>query len=278
MVANVLAQEGSGPDYRPSQEEVELVPVLSGDARSAVFSPVADSLDRGAAVTRRLGAAIALGLVSDGEQLPPEQELAQTLNVAPVTLRRALQDLRDLGLVETRRGRAGGSFVRADEDSLALLSRTRLAELGLHDLRELGDVHVAVIGTAAGLAAERASRREVGRLRQIGHDLARAADDVTLRRLDGRFHIELAAAAQSARLTRMEVELQGELAQLAWQHSRPDPETTSQARLALVTAVEHADAVEARRLAEEQITELTRRLIDGHLALTREQTSQAGPS
>src|SRR5687768_10641430 len=92
-------------------EETGPVRLLSGDARNAVFAPVADGSARREVVARRLGGAIALGLIGDGEQLPSELELATSLNVSTVTLRDALADLRARGLVVTRRGRGGGSFV-----------------------------------------------------------------------------------------------------------------------------------------------------------------------
>ncbi len=104
--------------------------LLSGDARRAVFSPLDDGALRSEAVVRRVGSAIALGLLGDGEQLPSETDLAPMLNVSTVTLRDALAELRKLGLVETRRGRGGGSFVRSRDDALAQLADARLAELG----------------------------------------------------------------------------------------------------------------------------------------------------
>src|SRR5690349_11439965 len=93
--------------------------------RRAVFAPLTPG-GRAAAVTRRLRDAIVLGVLGDGEQLPSEVELAEALGVAPVTARESLQSLRQLGLVTTRRGRGGGSFVRTPEHPDALLLRTRL--------------------------------------------------------------------------------------------------------------------------------------------------------
>ena len=83
---------------------------MDGGARKAVFAPV-DSRARVEAVVRRIGDAIELGLLADGEQLPGETELAVQLGVSTVTLREALMALRQQGLVVTRRGRGGGSFV-----------------------------------------------------------------------------------------------------------------------------------------------------------------------
>jgi DNA-binding FadR family transcriptional regulator len=239
----------------------------------ALFGPLDDAGGRREAVTRRLGGAIALGLLGDGEQLPSEQELATSLNVSTVTLRDALADLRQKGLVETRRGRGGGSFVRVSGDGLSALSRERLTEMGVSDLREIGDLHVAVAGTAARLAAERASEAEIERLRDLVTRLGTARGDADVRRIDGRLHIELAASAQSARLTMMEIELQGELAQLTWQASTEHPgrsgEALAGARRRVVDAVARRRPDQARRLVEQQLGEETLRLIDDHIRLMR---------
>ncbi|MGH8826348.1 MAG: FadR/GntR family transcriptional regulator [Jiangellaceae bacterium] len=252
--------------------------LLSGDARSAVFAPLDDGWGRRGAVARRLGSAIALGLIGDGEQLPSELELATSLNVSTATLREALSDLRDKGLVETRRGRGGGSFVSASPLALASLSRHRLAELGVPDLRELGDVHAAVAGAAARLAAERASETEIGRLQDLGARLRDAHDLGELRRIDGRFYIELAAAAQSVRLTLQEIELQGELAQMSWPSmtASADRDQLAISRLAVVEAIAQRDAGKARQLTEDQIAEDTRRLIEDHIELTRASVDEGG--
>ena len=245
--------------------------VLSGDARRAVFAPLDDGALRSEAVVRRVGSAIALGLLGDAEQLPAEAELATMLNVSTMTLREALAELRKLGLVETRRGRGGGSFVRSQDDVLAELADARLAELGTTDLRELGDAHAAVAATAARLAAARASVREIGRLREIVGRLAAEPTTTGQRRADGRFYVELAAAAHSVRLTMQEMDLHLELSQLPWPPGHA-PERLGEivaAHRAVLEAVERRDAARARDLAEQHVERRTRWSIDLHLGRDR---------
>jgi DNA-binding FadR family transcriptional regulator len=250
------------------------VQVLSGDARRAVFAPLDDGALRSEAVVRRMGSAIALGLLGDGEQLPAETELATMLHVSTVTLRDALAELRDLGLVETRRGRGGGSFVRAGDDALAELADARLVELGTTDLRELGDEHAAVAATAARLAAGRASEREIGRLREIVDRLGAEPTRTGQRRADGRFYVELAAAAHSVRLSRHEMDLHLELGQLPWPPAH-DPRLLGEivdAHHAVLDAVAGREPARARDLAEQHVDRRTRWSVDLHLERVRRAT------
>jgi DNA-binding FadR family transcriptional regulator len=245
--------------------------LLSGDARRAVFSPLDDGSGRSEAVVRRLGSAIALGIIVDGEQLPSETQLAASLNVSTVTLRDALSDLRARGLVTTRRGRGGGSFVRASEEALTELSLGRLRQIGSTELRELGDHRSAIAGTAARLAAERATRAEIGRLREILARLAATPEGTEQRRIESRYSIDVAATAQSVRLTMQEIELQAELGQLLW----GTPRTPAELAAAVATHRQVVDAIEARhaeaarRITEEHIGRVTAQLIDAHVRLTR---------
>lgn len=243
--------------------------LLSGVARRAVFAPLDDGAARSEAVVRRLGGAIALGLIVDGEQLPPEVELATSLNVSTMTLRDALSDLRARGLVRTRRGRAGGTFVRASPEALSDLTHARLAAMGTADLREMGDFHAAVAGAAARLAASRASRKEIGRLREIVDQLAAAGQNTDQRRLDGRFYIEVAACAQSVRFTMQEIDLQVEAGQLPWP-TAGSPERldqTAQAHRAVVDAIAARDGDGARKLTEALVAMRTMWLITLRLRL-----------
>lgn len=57
-----------------------------------------------------------------GARLPSERELVDRFGVARMTVRHALDMLQDEGLIERRRGRTGGTFVRATPPSLELTS------------------------------------------------------------------------------------------------------------------------------------------------------------
>jgi len=58
---------------------------------------------------------IAAGHLSPDDKLPPEEELSAALGVSRMTLRQALGSLESSGLLERRRGRAGGTFIREQQ-------------------------------------------------------------------------------------------------------------------------------------------------------------------
>nr|WP_237529762.1 FCD domain-containing protein [Streptomyces sp. SID5770] len=142
---------------------------------------------------------VRLGLVPDGERLPAERELADRMGISRVTLREVLKVLQEQGLVESRRGRYGGTFVlprtrTGDEDEL----RRRIASVDMEDtlrFREVLEVGAAGLCAAHGLDAAGA-----GRLRSA---LA-ATHDAPLgdyRRQDTLLHLTLAELSGSPTLT-----------------------------------------------------------------------------
>lgn len=235
-------------------------PLTTARARM-LFAPL-DEGGRAELVARRLVQAIRLGLLTDGEQLPAESSLASQLGVSPVTLREALASLRERGLVETRRGRGGGSFVRAPDDPDTARLEHPLQVLSLHELRDIGDHRLAIAGTVAGLAARRAVSADIGALRELAARLGTATTVTERRRADARVHIELAAAAQSPRLTREEMRLWSEIGDLVWLPLAAD-QVTAVAREhdAIIDAVERRDPSRARELAEEHVAAETERLL-----------------
>ncbi|MFI6487314.1 FadR/GntR family transcriptional regulator [Streptomyces sp. NPDC050564] len=141
---------------------------------------------------------VRLGLVPGGERLPAERELAERLGISRVTLREVLKVLQDQGLVESRRGRYGGTFVlpRSDAPGEQELRR-RIAEVDIEDVlrfREVLEVGAAELCATHGLDDDRA-----GRLREAlacTHD-APLAD---YRRLDTMLHLTLAELCGSPSL------------------------------------------------------------------------------
>ncbi|WP_210730126.1 GntR family transcriptional regulator [Streptomyces sp. S816] len=241
---------------------------IDGGARRAVFSPV-DNRARVDTVVRRLGDAIELGLLADGEQLPGESELAGQLGVSTVTLREALMALRQQGLLITRRGRGGGSFVSLPELPAEERLRTRLRGWSTEELRDLGDHWAALSGAAARLAAQRTEPEDLIQLRRTADELIRAQGAAARCRLYGRFHVELAAAAQSARLTREQLTLQSEVGALLCLVLAEDScrEEVADRQRGLISAVQDGDHATAGTLAERCVREPVARLVAVRLAL-----------
>jgi DNA-binding FadR family transcriptional regulator len=230
-------------------------------ARAAVFAPVGSG-GRAELVAQRLTDAIALGLLGDGERLPSETEMARRFGVATVTAREALETLRERGLVTTRRGRDGGSFVTAD-GAHAPTIESRVAALSRVELRDMAAYYTVIAAGAAQLSADRATPEDVDHLERVvlAIDLD---DEAASRRGEGTFRLEVAALSQSARLVREELKLQSEFAPLLWLCLR-DAEYRRRSRerhSAVVDAIAAMDGEAARRHTEEHIGEATEWLLE----------------
>jgi DNA-binding FadR family transcriptional regulator len=210
-------------------------------------------------VAQRLREAIQLGILLDGERLPPEAKLAEQLGISTVTLREVLAVLREQGLVTTRRGRGGGTFVTAADLGSAL--GRRLREFSVAQLRDLGDHRGAVSAMTARLAAQRALPAEVADLACQLNRLRTARTASDRRRAAQQFSVAVAAAAQSPRLLTEELRLSAEVGDLLWlQASEDDHETAVQVRARLVAAIERHDGAAAADVAHEQVAAETARL------------------
>jgi len=216
--------------------------------RAVVLSPLepAGAVER---VVRRLGEAIGAGIFAPGERLPAEPELAAQLGVAPMTLRQALAVLRDAGVLETRRGRSGGSFVR-------LASPGGAEPPTLEELRELTDWRRAVSGEAAALAAERHGDPELEAIVAAARATEEAVPEFDGFRLaDARFHMAVAEAARSSRLVAAEARIQAELGEVLRSTSGPQAaRAASQATHApIVAALAARDGRAAREATERHV-------------------------
>lgn len=215
-------------------------------ARSVVFAPLNEH-GRAELVERRLTDAIATGVLGNGERLPSEAELARMLGVAVVTAREALEALRKRGLVQTRRGREGGSFVTYDFETAPARTDERLREHSRVELRDLA-LHVgAIAGTAAEIAADRATADDVAALEESVRRDDRSTAGAA-RRAVSRFQLEVAAMSQSPRLVREEVRLQAESGSLLWLCLRETEyrERSAQAHRLVAAAIGAGDAAAAR--------------------------------
>ncbi|MER5770555.1 FadR/GntR family transcriptional regulator [Streptomyces sp. NPDC001985] len=139
-----------------------------------------------------------LGLVSGGERLPAERELARRLGISRVTLREVLKVLADQGLVESRRGRYGGTFVlgrdgSAGEEEL----RRRVAGVDVEDTLRFREV---LETGAAGLCAGHRLTGERARRLRTALAATRDAPLAEYRRGDTLFHLTLAELAGSPTL------------------------------------------------------------------------------
>jgi GntR family transcriptional repressor for pyruvate dehydrogenase complex len=178
----------------------------------SVFSPV-PVRNTFEVTVERLVQGIRLGVLVAGDRLPPERELAETFGVSRVTLREAIKAVRDAGLVESRRGRGGGTFVVMPKDKRPR-SASQIEESITHSLDDALALRRVVEPGAAALAASK-TLSAADRASLLGY-LAEATDcDPAGRRLaDSRLHLAIAATGGSPSVTAVVAEVQMRLDEL----------------------------------------------------------------
>ena len=200
-------------------------------------------------IAEQVVAAIREGALKPGDRLPTEQELARQLGVGRTSVREGLQKLQTLGIVDVRKGR--GAFVAEHPAADATEAFGRWAAESGFRIEELLEVRMALESQAAGLAAVRATEREIAELerRNAAHrEAGESRDAGEVVRTDERFHELLFAAGGNRLLTKLYDALIPEVTEfrqksiaLPWAPAR-----SATGHAAIVEAVARRDAAAAR--------------------------------
>lgn len=133
-------------------------------------------------ISRQMISRILSGVLSPGEKLPPEREMAEQMNVNRNTLREALRRLEQLGLLSIRQG--DGIYVLDYRESgniellkYILVTRKEKTSEIIYDILK---IRTLVIPDMAALAAERITADELNSLRAIADDTEKSIIDKDL--------------------------------------------------------------------------------------------------
>jgi DNA-binding FadR family transcriptional regulator len=160
--------------------------------RPSTYDPIRPPGSLTEAVVERIRTDIARGKLAAGARLPTEQEMLAAFKVSRTVVREAVAALRAEGLVETRQG--VGAFVVGDRQAVPF----RIAPGGLGSIGEVLDLmelRAAIETEAAGLAAERATQRDIRALESSLKKIDRALErgDLAIEQ-DFAFHRGIAEA------------------------------------------------------------------------------------
>jgi GntR family transcriptional repressor for pyruvate dehydrogenase complex len=225
----------------------------------SVLSPLDPPGNLAEQVMARLANDIRSGRLAPGARLPTEQALTTALGVSRTVVREAVAALRADGLVVTRRG--SGAYVADPAAGPFRITAPKAAVLS--DVLEVMELRLAVEVEAAALAAERATRRQIGAIRTawraidralqggegaVAEDFAfhRAIAEATGNRQFPRFLAFLGSHVIPRQSVRLSVDTPAErrayLERIQHEHAR------------IVTGISDQDPAEARRAMREHLT------------------------
>jgi GntR family transcriptional repressor for pyruvate dehydrogenase complex len=186
-------------------------PIPGLDLQGSVLRPVRGHHAFEACV-EQLATAIRLGVYPLGSTLPSERDLAERMHVSRATLREAMAALRQAGLVETTRGRGGGTVVTLKPRTPSARAAARTSVAKRKDWLDALDFRRIVEPGAAQLAAQMDLSDEARTQLEQAHDeVANADRSADHRQADSRFHLTVAALSGSPRVIEAVTEVQGTL-------------------------------------------------------------------
>ncbi len=213
-------------------------------------------------VSEALKRRIALGGFAADDRLPTERELAALLEVGRNTIRRAVHELAEQGVVETTLGRNGGTRVRAGA-STGRGDRERIAAEFRRALEEHMEFRSVIEPTAAALAAQRATSAQRATIRRALD--APAAGLAGYHQADNLLHFAIARASGNPVLADAVASARAQMftdanvlwLRFDWQElygEQSPPEELRRDHQPIVAAIDHGDAVAAEAQMRAHLT------------------------
>ncbi len=193
------------------------------------------ALSGGSLVQCRIALLVRLSELAPGDRLPDAAVIAGALGIADVTVRRALETMCQDGLLDRRRGRAGGTFVARGWHAVAaafhdadlavpLRGFHRLLECGLV-ARSTGEVDIT----------------ELAALRELVKGMDSLEEHGGLLEYETRFHLQLAETLGEPELCERVADLLGRLCLLQPPPSLVELKARNRQHAKLITALETGD-------------------------------------
>ncbi len=151
-------------------------------------------------IADQIRALVAKGQLRPGDRLPPERELASAFQVSRNTLREALRALELAGMIESRKGAAGGAFVRPGSPQVVVGGMRDLYHLGAITPEHLTEARIWLSEMVVRVFCQRATEADFAAL-EANVEAMRAADGAgdfdERQRLNREFHLILARATRN---------------------------------------------------------------------------------
>lgn len=150
-------------------------------------------------IVRRIKKQISDGRLAAGHKLPAEREMARQFKTSRVSVREAYRSLEELGVLRIRRGADGGAFIATMDHQPVLRSLALVLGLAKTSHKELTEARMLIEPPIARLAALRARKEDISRLKRAlkQEEQEAAVRTGPFRPTGSQFHRLIAACARN---------------------------------------------------------------------------------
>jgi GntR family transcriptional repressor for pyruvate dehydrogenase complex len=193
---------------------------------------------------------ISTGELRPGDRLPPEQELADQLGVSRGSLREAVRALKQINVLDVRRG--DGTYVTSLAPGELLSGLSFAMELlQSQGVDEVLEVRRMLFPAATALAAQRVTSDQLAAMHAVVDELEVATDPAEVARLQRQFQALVGDATGNETLSSMlsAIQMRDENVRRAWLTSPKRREVALAHDRMLLDALEAGDSEMARSIA-----------------------------
>lgn len=209
-------------------------------------------------IVKQLRGLIFSGKLQPGEKLPPERELAKSLNVSRPPLREALNTLQGMGIIEIQQGNR--SFVRPITTRSIYDPLVSYSKESPQNILQVFEVRKYLDIGAVSLAAERATPKQIMKLEKLADQLEDALKKGRLgAKPDLDFHMEIVKITGNHvyhHLVSTVYDILQEEYRIAWGGIFNNPESKTvllEQHKKIVSAIKMNNPQEGRRSAREHL-------------------------
>lgn len=212
-------------------------------------------------VAARIRAELVRGGFKAGDRLASERELCEQFQVSRNTLREALRSLENAGILESRKGAAGGAFVSQVTGAAVVTGLSDMYQLGSIEPIELIEARIWVESAAIRVACRLVTPEELERMAQNIEASAQATaqGDFPKRvRINLDFHRLIATATRNSVMVTMMEALLNATEQVILQVGPYDGTPIGRSRRRFLKLLGAGDAEGAVKEMEAQLTKLAK--------------------